>query len=86
MAPPQSSLPCILLELIRLELGRMEPAAIVAFTSAVIGQISLITVRYRPAFDLVLGLVDCLMNSRPPPPQATIAEEITHAIEERLLN
>ncbi|KAF3783554.1 hypothetical protein EJ110_NYTH32252 [Nymphaea thermarum] len=59
----------------------MEPLAIVACTGGVIGQFGIIMLRFRPVFDIVCRLIDCLRNPRPPPPRAVTAAAIMEGLE-----
>ncbi|KAF3783559.1 hypothetical protein EJ110_NYTH32259 [Nymphaea thermarum] len=59
----------------------MEPLAIVACTGGVIGQFGIIMLRFRPVFDVVCRLIDCLRNPRPLPASAATAAAIIEGLE-----
>ncbi|CAN6448353.1 unnamed protein product [Victoria cruziana] len=59
----------------------MEPLTIVACTGGVIGQLAIIMLRFRPVFNVVSRLIDCLRHPRPPPPRAVTAAAIMGGIQ-----
>ncbi|CAN6448352.1 unnamed protein product [Victoria cruziana] len=59
----------------------MEPLAIVACTGGMIGHFAIIMMRFRPAFDVVCRLIDCLRNPQPLPERAVTAAAIMEGIQ-----